>query len=133
MKKSDVFPSKYLKCEDLAGRPITVTIMSAPLETLKSPDGKEQKKIVLYFNNTKKLLPLNLSNFESVADICGEDTDDWPGRTIVLYPAKTQLGGKTVDCVRIRAPQQPVSGPVTPRAATAPTVEEPFNDALPPF
>jgi hypothetical protein len=44
VKKNDVFPSKYLKCSDLQGRPITVTIENAPLETLETPDGKEQKQ-----------------------------------------------------------------------------------------
>lgn len=59
MKKDEVFPNKWLKCADLQGKPITVTIESAPLETLKSPDGKEQDKIVLYFAGAKKALPLN--------------------------------------------------------------------------
>jgi len=133
MKKSDVFPSKYLKCEDLGGKPVTVQITSAPLETLKSPDGKEQSKIVLYFLSAKKTLPLNLSNFDSVAEICGEDTDTWPGRTIVLYPTKTQMGGKTVDCVRIRAPQQPETGrpAVAPAPVVAAVTEADPSDSIP--
>ena len=60
MKKADVFPSKYLKSDDLNGKPITVTIERAPLEPLKSPEGKEQNKTVLYFRGAKKALPLNL-------------------------------------------------------------------------
>ncbi|MGC2823659.1 MAG: hypothetical protein WA322_05410, partial [Pseudolabrys sp.] len=75
MKKADVFPSKYLKCDDLNGKPITVTIGRAPLETLKSPDGKEQEKIVLYFRGAKKALPLNMTNWDACAEICGEDTE----------------------------------------------------------
>ena len=114
MKKADVFPSKYLKSDDLQGRPITVTIERAPLETLKSPDGKEQKKIVLYFRGAKKALPLNVTNWDSCVDACGDDdTDGWPGKQIELYPAKTQMAGKTVDCVR------PSAG--TARAAEAET------------
>jgi hypothetical protein len=31
MKKADVFPSKYLKSDDLNGKPITVTIDGARL------------------------------------------------------------------------------------------------------
>jgi hypothetical protein len=106
MKKDDVFPSKYLKCADLNGRPITVTIARAPLETLKNPEGKEQAKIVLYFTGAKKTLPLNLTNWDACAEVAGADTDDWPGHRIELYPAKTQMAGKTVDCIRIRAPAQ---------------------------
>ena len=92
---------------DLNGAPLTVTIVSAPLETLKNPEGKEQTKTVLYFRGTKKLLPLNATNWDSVADIAGDDSDDWAGHKIELYPAKTEMKGKTVDCIRVRAPEQP--------------------------
>ena len=54
MKKADVFPSKYLKCDDLNGKPITVTIDRAPLETLKSPDGKEQDENCSLFSRSKE-------------------------------------------------------------------------------
>jgi hypothetical protein len=59
--KNDVFPSKFLKASDLKGQPMVLTIAKAPLETLKY-QGKEEQKTVLYFKETKKLLPLNVSN-----------------------------------------------------------------------
>jgi hypothetical protein len=107
MRKEDLFPSKYLKCEDLNGKLMVVTIKAAPVETLKSPDGKSQEKAVLYFAELKKCLPLNLTNFDSVADIAGDDTDGWVGTKVELHPAKTQMAGRTVDCIRIRRPGQP--------------------------
>src|SRR4051794_12221203 len=76
----------------------------APLETLKSPDRKEEPKIILYFAGAKKALPLNLTNWDACAEICGDDTDSWPGHRIELYPTRTQMGGKMVDCIRIRRP-----------------------------
>jgi hypothetical protein len=106
MKRDDIFPSKYLKAADLKGKPIAVTIESAPTETLKNTEGKEQRKTVLYFAGAKKSLPLNKTNWDSCADICGDDTDNWPGHRIELYPDKTQMGGKPVDCIRVRAPAQ---------------------------
>ena len=54
MKRDDIFPSKYLKAADLKGKPIAVTIESAPTETLKNTEGKEQRKTVLYFAGAKK-------------------------------------------------------------------------------
>lgn len=104
VQKDDVFPSKYLKHTDLQGKPTVMAIESAVLETLKSPEGKMQDKIVLYFVRAKKSLPLNVTNFDAVADICGADTDDWPGCQIELYPTKTLMAGKTVDCIRVRSP-----------------------------
>ena len=58
--------------------------------------------MVLYFNKTKKTLPLNRVNWDSVADILGDDTDDWIGGKIELYPTTTEMAGKTVPCVRVR-------------------------------
>jgi len=106
VKRDEVFPSKYLKSADLKGKPVVLTITAAPAETLKSPDGKEQTKTVLYFNGAKKSLPLNITNWDSVAEICGDDTDDWPGKKVELYPDKTPMRGEVVDCIRIRAPSQ---------------------------
>ena len=104
VQKDDVFPSKYLKHPDLQGKPMVMAIESAVFETLKSPEGKTQDKVVLYFAGTKKALPLNVTNFDAVAGICGADTDDWPGCRIELYPTKTLMAGKTVDCIRVRPP-----------------------------
>jgi hypothetical protein len=103
MRKSEIFQTKYLKAADLGGKPTTLTIATAPLETLKAPDGKVQKRIVLSFKETTQRLVLNTTNFDAVVGATGlEDTDDWVGCQIVAYPTTTTLGGKTVDCIRIR-------------------------------
>ena len=128
--RDEVFPSKYLKAADLNGKPVTVTIEGAPLETLKNPEGKEQIKTVLYFRGSKKMLPLNMTNWDSVADICGDNTDDWPGHRIELYPDRTQMGSKIVDCIRIRAVAQREL-PKKPAAAAGPPAASEMNDEIP--
>src|SRR5262245_64644344 len=81
MTREEVFPSKYLKAADLKGKPRIVTIESAPCETLKGLDGKENQRIVLYFENVPKSLPLNATNFDAVCNATGfPDTEDWPGQ-----------------------------------------------------
>jgi hypothetical protein len=115
MTRDEVFPSKYLKAADLKGKAYVATIESAPYETLQSLDGKETQKIVLHFKNAEKTLPLNVTNFDAVCDATGfPDTEDWPGQQIELYPTKTTMGGKTMDCIRIRRPSS------RPKAAAAP-------------
>jgi hypothetical protein len=105
MKKEDVFPSRFWKAGDLNGEPLVVIIEGTVRETLKTPDGREEVKAVLYFTGSKKCLPLNVTNWDSVVEICGsEDSDMWPGHKLELYPTKTQMGGRTVDCIRIRPP-----------------------------
>ena len=105
MTKDEVFKSKYLKADDLKGKTCVATIESAPYVTLKGLDGNETKKIVLHFKNAEKTLPLNVTNFDAVCDATGcSDTKDWPGQRIELYPTRTTMGGKAVDCIRIRRP-----------------------------
>src|SRR5215813_12616924 len=92
MKRDDLFPSKYLKCADLKAKPRVVEIEHAPIETLKNAKGEEQQKVVLYFKSAKKALPLNLTNFDAVAAIAGSDeTNEWLGTKIELYPATTMM------------------------------------------
>jgi hypothetical protein len=106
--KNDIFPSKYLKAADLKGVPIVLTVTEAPRETLKY-QGREEDKIVLHFEGTKKQLPLNLTNFDAMIDATGEaDTDDWAGCRIEVYPTTTEMKGKIVDCIRIRKPTRAI-------------------------
>jgi hypothetical protein len=109
---------KYLKTEDLQGKACRLTIDAICEEILDGDKGKEHK-LVARFVGKEKGLVLNRTNADSIAQICNsEDTDDWAGQTIVLFPDQTKFGGKTVDCVRVRAPQangntKPVPPPVT--------------------
>ena len=75
---------------------------------------------MLYFVRGKKALPLNIVNWDSVAEICGDDTDAWPGHQIELYPAVTQMGPKTVPCIRIRRPRGTLPLAARPGATPAP-------------
>jgi hypothetical protein len=129
MKREDVFPSKYLKAADLNGQAKIVTIERASYETLRAPDGKEQGKTVLYFRNARKALPLNMTNFDAVSQIVGDDeTDNWIGHHIELFPDKTSMAGKMLDCVRIRAPTQ---APLRKQTATKSPPPEGLDDEIP--
>jgi hypothetical protein len=127
MRRDEVFLSKYLKASDLKGKARVVEIDHASLETLKNTKGEEQQKIVLYFVGAKKALPLNMTNFDAVADICGDDTDFWPGQKVELYPTTTMMGGKTVDCVRIRKPRELQPAPPKRESGAEFDDEIPFN------
>jgi hypothetical protein len=133
-KRHEVFPTRGLAAADLNGKPATLTIVRAPIETLKNKNG-EDTKTVLYFRETQKVLPLNRTNWDSCADICGDDSDDWPGHQIEIYPTTTPFGAEVVPCVRIRAPQQkelPAPEPKPKKAASAkppPAIE--VDDEIP--
>src|SRR5262245_12210589 len=123
-KRDDLFPSKYLKAADLKGRPLVVEIQEAPTETFKTAGGGEDRKTVLHFRGGRvKSLPLNMTNWDAVADIAGDDTDGWPGTKIEVFPTTTEMKGKIVDCIRIRPPAQrefaPAAAPRRPSPQTA--------------
>jgi hypothetical protein len=135
--REELFPSKYLKAADLKGKAVVVNIASAPIETLKTPNGSEERKTVLYFSNgAKKVLPLNRTNWDSVASICGENSDDWPGQEIELFPSTTELRGEVVGCVRIRRPQggtvaKKAAAPAAKKAKRPPGDDSDMDDEVP--
>jgi hypothetical protein len=132
MKRDDLFPRKYLNCADLKGQPRVVQIKHAPIETLKTPKGEEQRKVVLYFSGIKKALPLNLTNYDSVAGIVGDDeTNSWAGARIELYPGTTMLGGKSVDCIRIRKPREELPIAAPPSTPPPDELADELDDSIP--
>lgn len=116
--KNVAFPSKYIAAVDLP-KPIVLDIVETNIETLKSRDGVSSKKIVVYFRGMSKALVVNSTNFNSIVEVTGEfNSDNWPGYAVELYATTTPLGGKTVPCVRVRAP-----GSAAKKAAPAKAVK----------
>lgn len=134
MKKSEAFPSKYFRADDFPN-PLTLTIASATWETLKNPKGEQQQKVVLGFKKTRKLLPLNVTNFDSVVDATGEaDSDDFPGHQIQLYASEVQVGSEMKPCVRVRAPEQAELKPAKNKSAAKADADadaDDMNDPIP--
>lgn len=99
MKISSAFPSAYLKAADLQDRNLKVVMDRVEMEDI----GGDHKPI-LYFQGKDKGLVLNKTNSNNIAAAYGDDTDMWSGQEIILYPAMTDFQGKTVPCIRVRAP-----------------------------
>ena len=70
MNINDAFPSNYVKCGDLQGRDVTVTIDKVVMEKLGDDD-----KPVIYFRGTPKGLALNKTNASRIGSMLGLDTD----------------------------------------------------------
>ena len=128
MNKSQLFPSKYIKVDDLQGKDVPLTIAKLTLEDIDGERGKETKPL-LSFQGVAKGLILNVTNFDSISMQHGEETDNWTGKSITLYPDQTRFGGKVVDCVRVRT-QAPVAqaavAMATPVAAPAEELDDPI-------
>jgi hypothetical protein len=118
MKRDEAFPSRFLKAPDLNGEPLILTIAGANYEPLKNHKGNEEQKLVLSFLKTKKLLVVNVTNFDAIVEATGEaDSDDWPGHKIEVYPSEVQVGTEMKPCIRVRTAAQ---GELRPKAAAKP-------------
>lgn len=130
MKASEVFTSKYLRSDDLRGRDITVTIDKVALVAM--PDGKQ--KPAVFFQGKEKALILNKTNFNTIASVTGiEDTDDWGGAQITIYPSETEFQGQMVDCIRVRRKKPENEWEAPPPQRATPLEPPPDNSDDIPF
>lgn len=112
---NDAFPSRYLKAGDLKNKKVALTIVKVETDTIG-----DESKLVVYFKGTDKGLVLNKTNANSIAVVTNsEDTDDWAGKKITLYPTKVEFQGKRVAAIRIEEPDE--------------VLEEPIDDDAVPF
>lgn len=111
MKAKDVFPSKYLKSEDIDA-PLELTVQRVVLETMVSRTGEDEQKPVMYFEGGKRGLVLNQTNWNTMVRVTGEhDSDDWYGHKVVLYvDHNIQAFGDIVSGLRLRK-LEPVQEP----------------------
>lgn len=100
------FPSNWLKASDLQGRAVRVTI-----KEVVSEDIGDGHKPVVYFQKGNKGLVLNKTNALAIAEIYGNDTDNWTGAIVEVFPDKTQFQGRRVDCLRVRVPHDAIPRP----------------------
>ncbi len=103
MKVNDLFPTRFVAAADLQGRSFTLTIRSVTLEDMQSHDNQTVTKPVAWFTNAAKGLVLNRTNCMTIADLYGMETDDWVGKSIIIYATKVRSFGKIVDAIRVRA------------------------------
>ncbi len=117
MKMSEVFPSKWLTAADLDEQDVTMTIDQVRMEDM-TEDG--DPKAVCYFNEVKKGLVLNKTNSTTIVALYGNDTDDWEGQRITLYPTEVNFQGKMTPCIRVRS-KLPRSSKAKPEKVALPT------------
>lgn len=99
MRISAAFPSEYLKAADLQDRNVKVAIAGVEMR-----DVGDDHKPVLFFQGKDKGLVLNKTNSNSISAAYGDETEDWIGKEVVLFPAMVEYQGKTMQAIRVRAP-----------------------------
>lgn len=100
MKASNLYKSRFLNAEDLGNRTVEVEIVEAQEEEIG-----DKSALVLYFKGKEKQLVLNKTNALALIELLGDDTDNWPGKTIKLKTEGVQFQGKRVRAVRVVMPE----------------------------
>jgi len=107
---NDLFPSKWLTAADLKGQSMAVTIEKIELETMKGRDGKpDETKPVVFFEELDKGMVCNKTNAGTIGKFYGDNTDDWIGERITIFPTKVNYGKELVDAIRVdtQLPRKP--------------------------
>lgn len=113
----------FLYAFDLQGRDVNVTIEK--VTGGKVGHGKKSsRKPLMYFRGSKdnRPLALNATNCKTIAQLYGNDTAEWTGKRITLYPGTTQFAGEEVECIRVR-PRVPGQSATDGQLATLAPIE----------
>ena len=97
--------SKYFRASDFT-KEIVGTIWSVESSEFKNDDGGTAVKPVLHFRDMPQALVLNKTNFTALSLMFGEDTKDWVGAKVALYPSRVDFKGRTMPTIKVRRPQK---------------------------
>jgi hypothetical protein len=131
LRASDFDRSKYLRAADLEEE-ARFKIKSVTEEVVGQGVNRENK-LVLWFSNDQRGLVLNKTNIRILAPILGDDTREWAGAIITVYPTTTEMQGKIVPCLRVKPPKVAAVKP-DPEPAPEPkkpSLRDELNDDLP--
>jgi len=104
MKTGEIFPSKWVKKEDVK-HPVIAIIEDVRLEPVKGEHGEEEKAVMYFERDKLKPFILNRGNMETIESAYGDETDDWRGKPVELYEDPgVMYGPKRVGGVRVRIP-----------------------------
>jgi hypothetical protein len=97
MDMRTVFPSRFLKPEDIADGEKLFTITNVMMEQIMA-----EFKPVVYFRGQEKGLVLNRTNNTTLVSFFGHESKDWTGKDIILFPSTVVVSGQAQPCIRIR-------------------------------
>jgi hypothetical protein len=94
--------SKYFKAADITAEK-KLRIKNVTVEQIGIGSDKEQK-LVVWFTNDLHGLVLNKTNNRTLRGAFGDDTANWVGKVIVLFPTTDEFRGRMVPVLRVRIP-----------------------------
>lgn len=118
-KYGDLYSGNWLKADDLVNQYTPVVLTQIRPEAIRQNDGSTRNMLCIGFHNSEKRLILNVTNYNTLLEILGQNEDAWEGHQVNLHKTTTSMQGKTVPCIRI-VPAQQQAPPPQPVAAPSP-------------
>jgi hypothetical protein len=88
MDARELIGGDYLDARDLQGRQVTAAIEGFRTQTMEDLKKEIKNKGIIRLKHAKKEWVLNTTNIKCLMAMFGDETDDWIGRAITLYPIK---------------------------------------------
>lgn len=103
MKMSDAFPSRFMGKDDIK-RETTLHIALVEMQNIGSAREIEEKPVIEWQEPDAKPFICNATNWETIADAYGPESDDWKGKALVIYlDPSIKFAGKRVGGLRVKA------------------------------
>jgi hypothetical protein len=114
--------SRFFRADDLKEEKL-FKIKEVTEETV-GQGADQSQKLVVWFTNSKKGLPLNRTNNRTIRGAHGDDTAGWTGKIIALFPTQADFRGRLVGALRVRIPPKENPKVTTGKPKPAPAAEE---------
>jgi hypothetical protein len=121
--------SRFFRAEDLKEEKLLK--IKDVTEEMVGQGADQEKKLTVWFTNSKKGLPLNRTNNRTIRGAYGDEVAGWPGKIIALFPTQADFRGRMVPALRVRIPPKdnPKITTGKPKPKPAPAAElEPDQD-----
>ncbi len=98
-----LFPGRFIKAGEMHDEPVTLTIADIALDTMEQEDGTEKQQPVVGFVEIKRQFALNKTNAQCLRAMWGDDTGDWIGHKVTLFPERDASGlSDSGLCIRVK-------------------------------
>jgi len=98
----------FLKAEDIKALPpnqeAVFIIVEEPQMVTSEKFGNERLHMVGEFNKEPKTFDCSKTNARTIAEVFGNDTKNWIGKSLILESYKTKVSdGRMVDAINVKA------------------------------
>lgn len=108
-----LFPGRFLKAGEFGGKAVTLTVKDVYMDALEDESGVEKSRPIMSFKETKRELALNKTNAQCFVAMWGQDSGDWLGHKVTLFPERDASGlSDSGLCIRVAGSPE-MSDPIT--------------------